>query len=151
MLKLLVNWLRTSDPSRKFRAELDLMFWGTKHSKMLRKYFQRRIFYVYNCEISHTAQIHPSVRFGHPTGVIIGSNVVVGAGSVIYQQVTLGSNLKRGDNEMPTIGKECIIAAGAKIIGSVSVGDKSIIGANAVITKDVPYSVVVVGANKILS
>ncbi|EGQ7964062.1 TPA: serine acetyltransferase [Vibrio vulnificus] len=151
MLKLIVNWLKTSDPSRKFRSELDLMFWGATHSKLIRKYFQRRIFYVYNCEVSHTAKIHPTVRFGHPTGVIIGSNVTIGAGSVIYQQVTLGSNFKKGDNQMPVIGERCVIAAGAKVIGKVSIGDGSIVGANAVVTKDVPSSTVVIGANRVLS
>ncbi|MCF7487677.1 serine acetyltransferase [Vibrio sp. A2-1] len=146
MIKLLFNLLRTSDPSRKFRIELDLMFWGSKHSRLVRKYFQRRIFYVYNCEISHTAKIASSVEFGHPIGVVIGSNAVVEDGCKIYQQVTLGSNLV-GHNEMPIIRSNSIIASGAKVVGGISIGNNCIIGANSIVTKDVPSATIVVGAN----
>lgn len=149
MLRLFFRWFKTSDPSKKFRAELDLMYWGAKNSRLVRKYFQRRLFYIYNCEISHNAQIHPSVLFGHPTGVVIGSNVVVGADCRIYQQVTLGANLT-SNNEMPSIGKGSIVGAGAKIIGPVTIGEHCLIGANAVVTKNVPSYSVVGGTNKYL-
>lgn len=146
MFRLFIKWLTTSDPSRKFRAELDLMFWGAQYSRIIRKYFQRRIFYVYNCEVSHKAKIAPSVEFGHPSGIIIGSNAIISNDCKIYQQVTIGANLV-GMNEMPIIGCNTIIAAGAKVVGSVCIGSDCIIGANAIVTKDVPPSMIVVGAN----
>lgn len=146
-IRLLMRLWKTSDPSKKFRIELDLMFWGNEHSRWIRKHFQRRIFYKYNCEVSHQSSIHPSVVFGHPSGVVIGSNVVVGENCRIYQQVTLGANVL-GNNSMPTIQENVTICAGAKVIGGVIIGENSIVGANAVVTKNVAENMVAIGANK---
>ncbi|MEZ8223225.1 serine acetyltransferase [Vibrio splendidus] len=136
MIKLLFKWFKTSDPSRKFRIELDLMFWGSKHSRLVRKYFQRRIFYVYNCDISHLADIHSSVLFPHPCGVVIGSKAKVANGCRIYQQVTIGSNFSR-DNSMAHVKQGTYIGSGAKLIGGIEIGTNCYIGANAVVTKSV--------------
>lgn len=144
---LLIRLLKTSDPSKKFRMELDLMFWGTKHSRWIRKRFQRRIFYKYNCEVSHQAKIHPTVVFGHPSGVIIGSNVIIGENCKVYQQVTLGANVV-SNNEMPKIQENVTICAGAKVIGDVVIGTNSIVGANAVVTKNLAENMVAIGANE---
>ncbi|MDR9424093.1 MAG: glycosyltransferase family 25 protein [Marinobacter sp.] len=150
ILNLLWAWIGTTDPSRKFRAEIDLMYWGRRRSRLIRKWFQRRIFYKYNCDISHQSRIHPTVIFPHPSGVIIGSKAVVNEGCRVYQQVTIGSNFSRA-NEMATVGKNTCISAGAKLIGGVSIGENSVIGANAVVTKDVKPGGVIVGANLDLS
>ncbi|UTT85819.1 serine acetyltransferase [Vibrio pelagius] len=147
LIVLLVNWLRTSDPSRKFRAELDLMFWGARNLKWVRKYFQRRIFYKYNCDISHLADIHPSVYFPHPCGVVIGSQAKIKKGCRIYQQVTIGSNFD-SDNSMARISEHTYIGSGAKVIGGISIGKNCYVGANAVITKNVADNSSVVGNNK---
>jgi serine O-acetyltransferase len=146
-ISLFIRLLKTSDPSKKFRTELDLMFWGTEHSRCIRKFFQRRIFYKYNCEVSHQAIIHPTVVFGHPSGVIIGSNSIIEKGCKIYQQVTLGANVL-GNNAMPKIQENVTICAGAKVIGGVIIGENSIVGANAVVTKNVAENMVAIGANK---
>ncbi|MBL4832108.1 MAG: serine acetyltransferase [Aliivibrio sp.] len=142
MIKLLARWLTTSNPSKKFRAELDLMFWGAKHSRLVRRYFQRRIFYVYNCDISHSAEIHSSVKFPHPCGVVIGSKAKVAAGCHIYQQVTIGS-----DNSMAYIKKNTFIGSGAKLIGGIEIGENCHIGANAVVTKNFADDSTIVGNN----
>lgn len=112
----------------------------------VRKHFQRQIFYIYNCEVSHTAKIATSVEFGHSTGIVIGSNVVIEDGCKIYQQVTLGSSLV-GHNEMPTVKSNSIVSSGAKVVGGITIGDNCIIGTNSVVTKDVPPSTIFVGAN----
>ncbi len=149
MFGLLLKWLSTSDPSRRFRIELDLMFWGTQHSRFIRKHFQRRIFYVYNCDISHLAEIHPSVLFPHPCGIVIGSRAKVEAECRIYQQVTIGSNFD-SDNSMATVKKNTYIGSGAKIIGGIEIGENCRIGANAVITKSVADNSSIVSNNKVI-
>lgn len=63
-----------------------------ERSRLIRKYFEREIYYKCNCEISHQANIHRSIRFVHPIGIVIGSNVVIGEGCIIYQGVTFSSN-----------------------------------------------------------
>ncbi len=73
MLKLLT----TNNPIKKFNLEYQLMLGYSNKNRFLRKYFQRRIYYKYNCEISHTAKIDYSVKFVHPIAVVIGSNVII--------------------------------------------------------------------------
>ncbi|MDW2309526.1 serine acetyltransferase [Vibrio sp. 1075] len=149
MLGLLLKWISTSDPSRRFRIELDLMFWGAQHSRFIRKRFQRRIFYVYNCDISHLADIHPSVCFPHPSGIVIGSQAKVESGSRIYQQVTIGSNFN-SDNSMARVKKNTYIGSGAKLIGGIEIGENCRIGANAIVTKSVADYCSIVGNNKVI-
>ncbi len=125
------------------------MFWGARHSRFIRKRFQRRIFYVYNCDISHLADIHQSVKFPHPIGVVIGSQAKVDEGCFIYQQVTIGSNFYP-DNSMANIQSNTVIGCGAKIIGGISVGKSCYIGANAVVTKTMEANTIAVGVNKFI-
>lgn len=146
-MDLLLRWLKTSEPSRKFRAEVDLMYWGAKYSRFVRKYFQRRIFYIYNCDISHLSKIHSSVIFPHPCGVVIGSKANIAAGCRIYQQVTIGSNFD-SDNSMAYINKNTFIGSGAKLIGGIEIGVNCYIGANAVVTKSFPANSSIVGNNQ---
>ena len=78
----------------------------------------------------------------HPNGVIIHEDAIIGDDCMIMQQVTVGMI---GEDQVPRIGKRVYIGAGAKIIGKVNVGDDSRIGANAVVTKDVPPFCTAVG------
>jgi serine O-acetyltransferase len=70
----------------------------------------------------------------HPNGIVIHPDVEIGPNCLIFQQVTLGSN-GRGT---PTIGGRVDIGAGAKVIGAVTIGPQAQIGANSVVTCDVP-------------
>ncbi len=76
-------------------------------------------------------------------GVIIHGDTVIGSNVKILHQVTIG--LKDGVSGVPHIGDGVVLNAGAKIIGKLFIGDGSIIGANAVVTKDIPPNVVAVG------
>ena len=146
MLKLL-KLFSTKNPKKRFQIECQLMlYYSRKEAHYLRKRFQRRLYYIYGCEISHTAQIHTSVEFVHPIAVIIGSRAVIEEGCSIYQGVTLGSNFHT-DGTMPHIKNNTMIGAGAKIIGGITIGENCIIGANAVVTKTIPNNSIVVGAN----
>ena len=94
------------------------------------------------------SDIEPRARLGkrlmlpHPNGVVIHEDAVIGDDCMIMQQVTIGMI---GDGEVPTIGNRVYIGAGAKIIGKLTVGDGARIGANAVVTKDVPPGCTAIG------
>lgn len=108
----------------------------------------RRLQYRLGCEINVNAKIGPRLRLPHPNGVVIGDGVTVGSDVVIFQQVTLGAK-KRGDGNKagmyPTIGNRAVLYAGAKLLGSIKVGDDAQVGANAVVLHDVPNNSVAVG------
>ncbi|MBP7216383.1 MAG: serine O-acetyltransferase [Candidatus Omnitrophica bacterium] len=96
-------------------------------------------------------EIHPGATIGkrffidHGTGVVIGETAVIGDDVLLYQGVTLGgTGLEKGKRH-PTIGNNVVIGTGAKVLGNITVGDNSYIGANAVVIKDVPPNSTVVG------
>jgi serine O-acetyltransferase len=95
--------------------------------------------------------IHPGASLGeglfldHATGVVIGETAEVGADVTIYQGVTLGGTMLDRGKRHPTVGDRVTIGAGAKILGPITIGHDSRIGANAVVVKPVPPNSVVVG------
>ena len=96
-------------------------------------------------EIHPAAKISPGVFIDHGAGVVIGETAEVGEGTVIYQGCTLGGTGKESGKRHPTVGKNCVISAGAKVLGGITVGDCAKVGAGAVVLKDVPPHATVVG------
>jgi serine O-acetyltransferase len=96
-------------------------------------------------------EIHPGARLGpgffidHGMGVVIGETAELGADVTLYHGVTLGGTSLAKGKRHPTIGDRVVIGAGAKVLGAITIGDDSRIGANAVVVKDVPPNSVVVG------
>ena len=96
-------------------------------------------------------EIHPGATIGkgffidHGSGVIIGETAIVGDNVTLYQGVTLGGTGKETGKRHPTIGDNVMISAGAKIIGSFTVGENSKIGAGSVVIEEVPPNCTVVG------
>ena len=103
-------------------------------------------------------EIHPGAKIGsnffmdHGLGIVIGETTEIGENVTIYQGVTLGgimpsieSDSQRNQKRHPTIGNNVIIGSGAQILGSITVGDYARIGANSVVSKDVPSNVTVAG------
>lgn len=96
-------------------------------------------------------EIHPGAEIGdglfidHGTGVVIGETSVVGNNITLYQGVTLGGTGKEKGKRHPNIGDNVVIGAGAKILGNITIGENSYVGANAVVLKDVPPNSTVVG------
>ncbi len=96
-------------------------------------------------------EIHPGATIGkgvfidHGTGVVIGETAEVGDNCTIYQNATLGGTGKDVGKRHPTIGKNVMIGAGAKILGPFTVGDNSKIAANAVVLSEVPPNTTCVG------
>jgi serine O-acetyltransferase len=93
-------------------------------------------------DIEHRAKFGERLMLPHPNGVVIHEDAVIGDDCMIMQQVTIGMI---GEGEVPTLGNGIYVGAGAKIIGKVKVGDGARIGANAVVTQDVPAGWTAVG------
>lgn len=96
-------------------------------------------------------EIHPGARIGkgffidHGNGVIIGETTVIGDNVTLYQGVTLGGTGKEHGKRHPTVGNNVMISAGAKVLGSFTIGDNSKIGAGSVVLSEVPPNSTVVG------
>jgi serine O-acetyltransferase len=97
-------------------------------------------------------EIHPGATIGdgvfidHGMGVVIGETAEIGDGCTIYQGVTLGgTSLAKGAKRHPTLGRNVVVGAGAKILGGFVVGDNAAVGSNAVVTKPVPEGATAVG------
>ena len=108
--------------------------------------------------VSHTGrwltgiEIHPGAKIGervffdHAMGVVVGETAEIGDGCTIYQGVTLGgTSLYKGTKRHPTLGKDVVVGAGAKVLGGFTVGDGAKVGSNAVVTKPVPAGATAVG------
>ncbi len=96
-------------------------------------------------------EIHPGAVIGrrffidHGMGVVIGETAVIGDDCTLYHGVTLGGTSWQKGKRHPTLGDNVIVGAGAKVLGPILIGDNARIGANAVVLKDVPSDVTVVG------
>ncbi|MDA8107278.1 MAG: thymidylate kinase-like protein [Betaproteobacteria bacterium] len=105
------------------------------------------------CRIVFNSDIYCRMRFPilmpHPFGIIIHSHTVIGRRVTVMQQVTLGGK-DLGENVAPVVEDDVYIGAGAKVLGRVRIGRGAMIGANAVVTRDVPPYCTVVGANRIV-
>ena len=103
-------------------------------------------------------EIHPAAKIGsnffmdHGLGIVIGETTEIGENVTIHQGVTLGgimpsveSDLQRNQKRHPTVGNNVIIGSGAQILGAINIGDDARIGANSVVSRDVPANVTVAG------
>lgn len=107
--------------------------------------------------ISHIArgltgiEIHPGAQIGrgvfidHGMGVVIGETAIVGDYALIYQGVTLGGTGKQSGKRHPTLGRNVVVGAGAKVLGNLHIGDNVRIGAGSVVLREVPADCTVVG------
>src|SRR5512141_1968859 len=96
-------------------------------------------------EIHPGATIGPNLFIDHGMGVVIGETAEVGFGVTLYHGVTLGGTSLHKTKRHPTIGDNVVIGAGAKVLGAITIGHNSRIGANAVVIKSTPPDSVVVG------
>jgi len=98
------------------------------------------------CYIHPKANIATRLKLPHPTGIVIGENSIIGNNVSIFQQVTIGSHGRSGEEKSyPIIEDDVIIYSGAKIIGNVRIGKGAVIGANAVVITDIPPKSTAVG------
>ncbi len=96
-------------------------------------------------------EIHPGARIGsgffidHGMGVVIGETAEIGENCTLYHGVTLGGTSLKKEKRHPTLGKNVVVGAGAKILGPFTVGDNAIVGAGSVVIRSVPPFSTVVG------
>lgn len=96
-------------------------------------------------------EIHPAARIGrrlfidHGMGVVIGETAVIGDDVLLYHGVTLGGTSTRREKRHPTIGDRVMVGAGASVLGPVTIGAGSIVGANAVVVTDAPAQSILTG------
>jgi serine O-acetyltransferase len=96
-------------------------------------------------------EIHPGATIGrrffidHGMGVVIGETAIVGDDVMLYHDVTLGGRSLAKVKRHPTVGDRVTIGSGARVLGDVTIGDDSQVGANSVVTRDVPAGAVAVG------
>ncbi|MBR1983694.1 MAG: serine O-acetyltransferase [Clostridia bacterium] len=151
---------QANDPAARNKFEILLTYSGIKALMAYRRanFFHRHGFKLLarmisqrakrrtGIEIHPGATIAPGIFIDHGEGVVIGETAVVETGCVIYQGVTLGGTGKdKGKKRHPTIKHDCIISAGAKILGGITVHENCKIGASSVVLKDVPANSTVVG------
>ncbi len=102
------------------------------------------IFIIYNCNIPYECILGKGTRFAYSgIGVVLHKRTRMGKNCMIGTQVTVGG--KSGHFEVPVIGDNVYLATGAKILGPIKIGNNVIVGANAVVIKDVPDNCVVAG------
>lgn len=146
------------DPAARTYIEVFLTYSGLHAiwAHRVAHFFFKRKFYFIARAISQISrfftgiEIHPGATIGrrffidHGMGVVIGETCEIGNNVTIYQGVTLGGTGKEKGKRHPTIKDNALVATGAKVLGSITVGEGSKIGAGSVVLRDVPdYSTVV--------
>lgn len=158
-LKSDIDAVLENDPAARSRFEVVLTYSGLHAiwAHRIAHWFYRRRWFTIARIISQTSrfftgiEIHPGAKIGrklfidHGMGVVIGETCEIGDEVIIYQGVTLGGTGKEKGKRHPTIGNRVVIASGAKVLGSFTVGDNSNIGANSVVLREVPPNSTVVG------
>ena len=154
------------DPAARSVAEVVLLYPGFQAVvgyRIANALWRRRWYFLGRC-VSQTArwltgiEIHPGATIGrrvfidHGMGVVIGETAEIGDNVTLYHGVTLGgvapsidSDAQRDRKRHPTLGDDVIVGSGAQVLGPITVGRGARVGANAVVTKDVPDMATVVG------
>ena len=153
-----INIIRERDPAIHSSMEVFLYpsFKAMMHYRIAHKLYQNKHYfwarYVSQRGARKTGiEIHPGARIGrglfidHGNGVIIGETAVSGDNVTLYQGVTLGGTGKERGKRHPTIEDNVMISAGAKVLGSFTIGANSKIGAGSVVLGEVPPNSTVVG------
>jgi serine O-acetyltransferase len=147
------------DPAARSYIEVILTYSGLHAiwSHRLAHVLHKRKFYFLARVVSQVSrfftgiEIHPGATIGkrlfidHGMGVVIGETCEIGDNVTIYQGVTLGGTGKEKGKRHPTVKNNALIATGAKVLGSITIGENAKIGAGSVVLRDVPSNSTVVG------
>jgi serine O-acetyltransferase len=154
------------DPAARSRLEVVLCYPGV-HALALHRLAHRLWragWYVSGRLVSHLSrfltgiEIHPAARLGpgvfidHGMGVVIGETAEVAENVTLYQGVTLGGTSLKREKRHPTLERDVVVGTGAAVMGAITVGEGTRIGAGSVVVRDVPPNSVVVGVpGKVIS
>ena len=152
--------IKARDPAPRSRVEILLYpgVWAVFWHRIAHRLFRARL-YLLARMVNHLSRfltgndIHPGAKIGRNLFIdhgftVIGETAEIGDNVTIYQHVTLGGTDPAngiGGKRHPTIGNDAIIGSGAQVLGPITVGARARIGANAVVTKDVPEGATMVG------
>jgi serine O-acetyltransferase len=117
----------------------------THNHELLARWFSQLMRALTGIEIHPGAQIGPDFFIDHGMGVVIGETAEIGARVTLYHGVTLGGTTLNKGKRHPTLEDDVVVGTGAKVLGAITIGANSRIGANAVVVKSVPPNSVVVG------
>lgn len=159
ILKYDLDNIIQNDPAARNRLEVFLLypsvhaviFYRVSHMLYELKLFFMARFISQLARFLTGIEIHPGAKIGkgffidHGMGVVIGETAEIGDNVTIYHGVTLGGTGKDKGKRHPTVGNNVIIGAGAKLLGPINIGDRTKIGAGAVVLKDVPSNSTAVG------
>ena len=153
-----INIIKERDPAIKSSKEVFLYpsFKAILKYRLAHKLYLKKHYFLARLISQRAArktgiEIHPGATIGrglfidHGNGVIIGETAIIGDNVTLYQGVTLGGTGKEQGKRHPTIGDNVMISAGAKVLGSFTVGSNSKIGAGSVVLSEVPPNSTVVG------
>ncbi|NEY74036.1 serine O-acetyltransferase [Bacillus mesophilus] len=159
MLKEDIKVVFEQDPAARSTMEVVLTYSGL-HAiwahRVAHSFYKRKQFFLAR-SISQISrfftgiEIHPAAKIGrrffidHGMGVVIGETCDIGNNVTIFQGVTLGGTGKEKGKRHPTIKDNALIATGAKVLGSITIGENSKVGAGSVVLHDVPANSTVVG------
>ena len=152
-----IDIVKKNDPAARTSLEVLLTYPGLKalaahrishflwrhHCRLLARMHSQ--FWRFWTQIHPGAQIAEGVFIDHGSGLVIGETAVVEKGAMLYHGVTLGGTGKETGKRHPTIGDGVVIGAGAKLLGSIEIGNNVKIGANSVVLKNIPDGCTVVG------
>jgi serine O-acetyltransferase len=147
------------DPAARSYLEVILTYSGL-HAiwahRIAHWFYKRKLFFIARVisQISRFftgIEIHPGAKIGrrffidHGMGVVIGETCEIGDNVTVYQGVTLGGTGKEKGKRHPTVKDNALIATGAKVLGSITIGENAKVGAGAIVLNDVPDNSTVVG------
>ena len=157
-IKQEIQVIRERDPAIKSNMEVLLYpsFKVILSYRVAHKLYRRKHYFLARWSSQRAArktgiEIHPGARIGkglfidHGSGVIIGETTIIGDNVTLYQGVTLGGTGKEKGKRHPTLKDNVMVSAGAKILGSFTIGENSKIGAGSVVLEEVPPNCTVVG------
>ena len=153
-----IQVIRERDPAIKSNMEVFLYssFKAILHYRVAHKLYLKKHYFLARWVSQRAArktgiEIHPGATIGkglfidHGSGVIIGETAELGDNITLYQGVTLGGTGKEQGKRHPTLKDNVMVSAGAKVLGSFTIGENSKIGAGSVVLKEVPPNCTVVG------
>lgn len=153
-----LNVIRERDPAIKTGMEVLLypsfkviLKYRIAHRLFLKKHYFLARWISQRAARKTGIEIHPGATIGkglfidHGAGVIIGETAIIGNNVTLYQGVTLGGTGKEHGKRHPTLADNVMVSAGAKVIGSFTIGENSKIGAGSVVLEEVPPNCTVVG------
>lgn len=151
--------VKENDPAARYNLEILLTSPGIKalaahkisqflwchHFKLLGRMHSQFWRFLTQIEIHPGAVIENGVFIDHGSGLVIGETAIVESGAKLYHGVTLGGTGKDTGKRHPSIRRGALISAHAQLLGPIEIGENARVGASAVVTKDVPEAVTVVG------